>query len=564
MQQTLAPIDLVSSTPLAAFPVRVMDDLVRWARETPTRTFLAERADPTPGNWRTLTYGNALAQVRAIGGGLLTLGANAERPVAVIAENGIAHALLACAAMYVGAPVAPLSVAYARPDADPERLRGLLDLLTPALVFTTGNALSDLHGDPAVADAAFAAVTPSTAAKILFTSGSTGVPKGVITTNRMLAASYTMYAQAWPQSAALPTLVDWLPWSHCFGGSFVFGVALRNGGTLYVDEGKPGPGAFDATVRNLREIAPTSYYNVPRGFALLLDVLDADAALATTFFSRLRLLCNAGAALPSTLRERLTSLMERFAVHDVAIISCWGATETAPLATGSWESPAPELDTIGTPVPGVEIRLAPVEGRYEIRVRGPNVTPGYWRNPTATAAAFDKDGFYKTGDAGALRNASNPAAGIDFCGRIAENFKLSSGTWVNVGNVRIALLEATPLLEDAVIAGHDRDEIVALFFLALSVARTAAADPTGDHAGLCQHPTIRRHISDAIRAYNATHPHGSMRIARAILLPEPPNRAEGEITDKGSINQRRALTLRADAVTRLTTDPGNPEVLHFA
>jgi feruloyl-CoA synthase len=561
MQQTLAPIDLVSRTPLGPFPARVMDDLVHWASEAPNRTFLAQR-DGT--DWRTLTYADALAHVRAMGGGLLARGASVERPVAVIAENGIDHALVACAAMYAGVPVAPLSVVYARPDADPERLRALLDVLTPAVVFTAGDAIAELHGNSDLADDAFASVTASTPAKILFTSGSTGVPKGVITTNRMLAANYAMYAQAWPQSAASPTLVDWLPWSHCFGGSFVFGVALHNGGTLYIDEGKPAPGAFDATIRNLREIAPTSYYNVPRGFALLLDALEADAALATTFFSRLHLLCNAGAALPSTLRERLTLLMERYAVHDVAIISCWGATETAPLATGSWENPAPDLDTIGTPVPGVEIRLAPVEDRHELRVRGPNVTPGYWRNPVATAAAFDEEGFYKTGDAGALRDPANPAAGIDFCGRIAENFKLSSGTWVNVGNVRIGLLEATPVLEDAVIAGHDGDEIVALFFLALSVARALAADATADHTALSQSPAVRDHIFNAIRSHNASHPHSSMRIARAILLPEPPNRAEGEITDKGSINQGRALMLRAAAITRLTANPDHPEIMHFA
>ena len=573
------PVVLRSSVALGAVPPRVLDDLVHWATANPDRPFLAERAGP---EWRSISYGEMLAAVRLVAAGLLAAGGSAERPLAIVADNGIAHAVAAHAAMYAGIPYAPISVAYARGDADLGRLRAMLDALGPGVAFAgdaaiaarvraadpgldVRTAIEDLRGDPALADAAFAGVGPETVAKVLFTSGSTGTPKGVITTNRMLASNQTMYAQAWPGVVETPTLVDWLPWSHCFGGSHNFGIVLRNGGTLYIDDGKPVPAAFGTTLDNLRDIAPTSYYNVPRGFALLLDALESDPALSATFFSRVRLLCNAGAALPSVLRERLVGMIERYGGRDVAIVSSWGTTETAPLATGCWGSPPPEHDSIGVPVPGVEIKLAPVDGRFEIRVKGPNVTPGYWRNAAATAAAFDEDGFYKTGDAGELRDAGDPSRGIDFAGRIAENFKLSSGTWVNVGALRLALLDAAaPLLEDVVVAGHDTDAIAVLAFLALEPARTVAGEPGAAIATLAAHPAVRAHVSRAIATHNQTHGGSSTRVRRAIVLDDTPNRAEGEITDKGTINQRRALTLRAAAVELLNAGSAHPSILDFA
>jgi feruloyl-CoA synthase len=573
----LAPIVLSSPVPLAFVPNRVLDDLVRWAAERPHVTFVAERDGAA---WRRLTYGDAHTRVRATAAGILARGASAERPVAVIADNGIDHAIVAHAAMYCGVPVSPLSTAYARGDADPQRLRGLLEVLHPAFVFAgdegiaarvraSGSALpvftviGDLHGDDvARADAAFARVEPDTVAKVLFTSGSTGTPKGVLTTNRMLAANQTMIAQGWPAAVIDPVLVDWLPWSHCFGGSHNFGVALRNGGTYYVDAGKPVPGPFAATLANLREIAATSYYNVPRGFALLLDALEGDGALAATFFSRLRLVCNAGAALPDATRARLEALVAAHAAdRSVAIISSWGTTETAPLATGCWGHPLPAYDSIGVPMPGVTIKLEPDGDRYEICVKGPSVTPGYWRNAAATAAAFDADGFYRTGDAVALHDPADAARGIDYRGRIAENFKLSSGTWVNVGSLRLALGDAAaPLIEDVIVAGHDADAIGVLVFFALDHARTLAGLPAADRAALARHPAVREHVRSAFAAHNANAPGSSTRVARALLLADAPNRAEGEITDKGSINQQRGLALRAASVT-LLLGPPHPDVI---
>jgi feruloyl-CoA synthase len=577
MTSALEPVVLSSAVPLGFVPPRVLDDLVRWAAERSDAVFLAERGGT---DWRTLTYRDALRRVRRVAAGILAHDGSPKRPVAIVADNGIDHAVVAHAAMYCGVPASPLSTVYARADADPQRLRALLDVLSPAFIFVddesigarvraSGVAVPVLTGivelsggDVARADAAFARVTPDTVAKVLFTSGSTGTPKGVMTTNRMLASNQTMIGQGWPAATVDPVLVDWLPWSHCFGGSHNFGLALRHGGTYYIDAGKPAPGLFETTLTNLREIAPTSYFNVPRGFALLLDALEADAVLGATFFSRVHLLCNAGAALPDALRARLETLVAKYVSdREVAIVSSWGTTETAPLATGCWGQPLPEHDTIGVPMPGVRIKLAPDGDRYEICVKGPNVTPGYWRNATATAAAFDDEGFYRTGDAVALRDAADASRGIDYRGRIAENFKLSSGTWVNVGSLRLALSDAAaPLVEDVVVAGHDTDAIAVLVFFALEHARAVAGLPDAGRAELARHPALRERIRAAFAAHNAAAPGGSTRVARALLLDDAPNRAEGEITDKGSLNQQRALAYRAAAVA-LMLGPANRDVI---
>jgi feruloyl-CoA synthase len=577
MTNALLPIVLTSSVPLGPVPKRVLDDLVYWAARRPQHVFVAERDGAA---WRTLTYADALLRVRAVAAGILACGASSERPVAVIAENSIDHAIVAHAAMYCGVPVSPLSTGYARGDADPQRLRALLDVLGPAFIFAGDEAIAarlrasgadvpivtnidELEDDDAVrADAAFARVGPQTVAKVLFTSGSTGTPKGVLTTNRMLSSNQTMLEQGWPAAAVSPVLVDWLPWSHTFGGSHNFGLALRNGGTYYIDAGKPVSALYEITLTNLREIAPTAYFNVPRGFALLLDALENDAALATAFFSRVSLIVNAGAAFPDALRTRLEALVATYVKNRaVAIVSSWGTTETAPLATGCWGDPLPEHDTIGVPMPGVAIKLAPDGDRYEICVKGPNVTPGYWRNAAATAAAFDAEGFYRTGDAVALRDPADPTRGIDFRGRIAENFKLSSGTWVNVGSLRLALSDAAaPLIEDVIVAGHDTDAIAVLIFFALESARTIAGLPQAGRGELARHPAVRERIRAAFAAHNAAAPGGSTRVARALLLDDTPNRAEGEITDKGSLNQQRALAYRAAHVA-LVLGSVHPEVI---
>ncbi len=552
---------LRAEVPLGAYPERVTDDLVRWAHERPGATFLAERDGD---GWRTIAFDAMLQRVRTVAAALLARGGSPDAPLAVIAPNGIDHAVVVLAAMYAGVPVSPISTGYAQPGSDPARLRALLDVLTPFAMFVPDPShaavvaeadpalpllrdVDALHGDPLDADRAQTAVGADSIAKILFTSGSTGTPKGVITTHRMLSANQTMLAQIWPAAVADPVLVDWAPWSHTAAGNKIFGIALRHGGTFYVDEGKPAPGAFAATLRNLREIAPTFYFNVPRGWALLADEFERDPALAATFFSRVRVLLNAGASIPEALRRRLAEFATRYAGRTVPVVSAWGATETAPMATAVWGEYPAEPETVGTPVPGVEIKLAPVDDLHELRVRAVTVTPGYWRDPAATAAAFDDEGYYKTGDAAELLDAADPSRGILFGGRIGENFKLASGTWVNVGALRLALLEAAnELVDDVLLVGADRDELGVLVF-----ARAAAS---GD-------PAFRERLRDALTEHNRRNARNSTRIARALILSAPPDAAAGEITDKGSVNQRRALANRPLEVARLLADPLDPQVL---
>jgi feruloyl-CoA synthase len=564
-----------STEPLAPYTRCVGEALDGWAARTPDTVFLAERE--ATGAWSTLTYGAAHERVRTIGAGLLAAGASAEAPIGIVAENGIEHALVSLAAQYVGVPVSPMSVGYAGADADPSRLRDLLAKLAPAFVFANDERIgkriapfarvvssaNELAGDPTSADAAAVRVAGDTIAKIMFTSGSTGTPKGVITTHRMLSSNQTMLAAAWPEIAVeKPIVVDWLPWSHCFGGNHNFGLVLFNGGTLYVDGGRPMAGPFERTVANVREISPNVFFSVPRGYALLVERLVADAAFAAAFFSRLTLVCNAGASLPDPLREEIFRLAARHAGRAVRVTSSWGTTETAPLATTSWGTPEPDIDTIGTPVPGVEFKLSPTDGRSEIRVKGPNITPGYWRDPEATRAAFDDDGFYQTGDAASLKDPADPARGILFEGRLAENFKLSSGTWVNVGALRLALIErGAPLVEEVVIAGADRDSLAALVFFSRAHAATLAGLPDADHAELARHDAVRRFVAETLARHNAAAPASSTRVDVALLLPEPPNRGQGEITDKGTVNQRRALALRAEFVARLYARDGEHVVL---
>jgi feruloyl-CoA synthase len=566
---------LTSDVPLRWYPDRIGDDLVRWAVERPERVFVAERNGE---GWRTLTYARALQRVRTIGGALLAIG-GPDHPVAVIAENGIDHALVVLAAMHVGVPVSPISINYARADADPARLRAIFGVLGPVAAFVPDPKLAErvaqiapellllrdatqLRGDLEASDAAFASTGPDSVAKVLFTSGSTGTPKGVITTHRMLCSNQTMLSQIWPEAVDDPVLVDWAPWSHVASGSKCFGMVLRNGGTFYVDDGRPLPGAFDATLRNLRSIAPTFYFNVPRGYALLADALEQQEPLARMFFSRVRVLLNAGAAMHDTLRQRLAALAQRHAGRVVPVVSAWGATETAPMATAVWGARPAEPATIGTPVPGVEIKLAPVDDRWELRVRGPSVTSGYWRNPEATATAFDDDGFYKSGDAAELFDPADPSRGILFAGRINENFKLSSGTWVNVGAVRLATVEAAlPLLDDVVVAGADQDELGVLGFLNLAAARELTGRPDADRAALAADPVVRERLRTALAARNARAGGTSERVARVLLLAEQPRGADGEITDKGSLNQRRVLARRAADVARLHATPLDPEVI---
>jgi feruloyl-CoA synthase len=552
---------LRSPQKLAPYPRAVGEWLAHWADAAPERTFLAERYGD---GWRRLSYAEALDAARRVGQSLLERGLDAGHPVAILSDNGIDHALIALGAMHVGVPVAPVSPAYSLMSKDFAKLRHIFELVRPGLVYAAdpakfGPALEAvgaaatpvaelLKSEPTRrVDAAFAAVGPDTLAKILFTSGSTGLPKGVINTQRMLCANQQMLAQTWPFVEDRPQVViDWLPWNHTFGGNHNFNMVLRNGGTLYVDGGKPVPGLVETTVRNLREVAGTMYFNVPRGYDLLLPFLEKDPELRATFFRDLDVLFYAAAALPQNLWQRI----ERLALEErngrLAMLSAWGSTETSPLAT-SVHFHMDRAGVIGLPVPGCELKLVPSAGKLEVRVRGANVTPGYYRREDLTRAAFDEEGFYRIGDAVRFADPSEPAKGIEFDGRIAEDFKVATGTWVHVGAVRVKLIAAAnPLIQDAVITGHDRNEVGALVFL-----NPAAA------AGLAPE-ALRERLAQTLRAL-AQEPGSSTHPVRLLVMTEPPSIDANEITDKGYMNQRAVLERRTALVEKLY---GNaPEVI---
>jgi feruloyl-CoA synthase len=580
---------LSSPQPLQAYPRCVGVDLEYWADHAPQRLFLAERT--TDGAWRELRYGQARQQVRRIAARLLQMGLPEGRPVAVLSDNSIEHALLMLACLHVGIPYAALSPAYSLMSRDHAKLRALVSRLQPGLLYAAsaqryGAALAAIeglhqarlvvsddgdvpagaqpffsllaHGDEAAVDARHALVGPDTVAKILFTSGSIAEPKGVINTQRMLCASQQAKAQLWPFLAETPpVIVDWLPWNHTFGGNHNFNLVLRHGGTLYIDGGKPGPGMFDASIANLREIAPTLYFNVPRGFDMLVSALRADGALRRNFFSRLQLMFYAGSALPQNLWEDLIALSVQETGQPVPMVTAWGSTETAPLATDC-HFQAPRSGVIGLPAPGVELKLLPAAGKLEIRVRGPNVTPGYLGQPELTAKAFDEEGYYRIGDAVRFADEGKPEAGLVFDGRVAEDFKLSSGTWVNVGAVRIKGIELlAPVAQDIVVTGHDGEQIGFLVFANLPACRALAGLPADALAAdALAHPAVRDKVRQGLQAMRQLGGGSSTYASRALLMSEPASVDAGEITDKGYINQSAVLARRAKMVSALEQGGG--------
>lgn len=543
---------------LAPYPRNLTERLWRWSREAPTRVLAAQRGPD--GSWRELTYAEANARAMRVGQALLERGLSPERPLAILSENSLEHLLLLLGALHVGVPCAPVSPAYSLLSADYARLKEVLALATPGLVYAREEsrfaaavraavpaetevifgAIPEIEPSPAVAEA-HARTGPDTVAKFLFTSGSTGRPKAVINSQRMLCANQQMLAQALPFLAQVPpVLVDWLPWHHTAGGNHNVGIVLYNGGTLYIDEGRPVAGQIETTVRNLREIGPTVYFNVPRGYEALLPFLREDETLRRRFFGRLGLLQYAAAVLPQSVWEAYEALAVQACGERVLWITGYGATETAPF-TMSTNRGAARAGTVGLPVDGVDMKLAPVNDKLEARFRGPHVTPGYWRSPALTRAAFDEEGYYRTGDAMRWTDPADPGQGLEFDGRLTEDFKLTTGTWVSVGPLRARIVAAgRPWVQDAVIAGHDRGEVCALVI-----------PRPGARAGDLQR------LLDSLAAASAGSSH---RVARAMLLETPLSIDAGEITDKGSVNQRAVLRARADLVELLYSEPYDPRV----
>jgi feruloyl-CoA synthase len=580
---------LSSEMPLERYEASLGVLLRRWAAEAPERTFLAER-EGGDGDWVRLSWAEADRRASAIAQALLDRGLGPERPLLLLSGNAIHHALLTLAGFLAGVPVVPVSPAYSLMSQDFGKVKHIARLIKPGLVYAAdgdqfagvlaavdfGGAelvlsrgagatrFSELEATRATraVDEALRAVSPDSVAKILFTSGSTDLPKGVVNTHRMLCANQQSLAQIWPFTEVTPpVIVDWLPWNHTFGGNHNFNLILKRGGTLYIDVGRPAPPLIPITVRNLTEVASTIYFNVPAGYGALLPYLERDADLRARFFERLELIFYAAAALPQDLWTRLENVARQERGEPVMMTSSWGLTETSPLATAA-HFPIDRAGVIGVPVPGVEIKLAPVGEKLEMRVKGANVTPGYLGRDDLTREAFDADGFYRTGDAGRLEDPADPAKGLVFDGRVVEDFKLLTGTFVSVGTLRVAVLAAaSPLLQDAVVCGEGREEVALLAWLNPGAAREVAGEPDAAPEALVRSPAVAEFLRERIAAYNAEHPASSTRIRRVLLQAAPPSLDANEITDKGYVNQRAVLECRADAVAALYANQPGPEVI---
>ncbi len=582
-----------SPHPLAPYPQRITDRLEYWALRAPGRVFMARRQDG--GDWRKLTYGATLQMTRKLAAALIKRGVSAERPLLILSGNDLEHALLNMACFYAGIPYAPVSPSYSLLSTDHGKLRHIVELLTPGLVFAeNGEAYASAIGhtiapDVEIAvtcnpvpgrgstlfadllatpvgpevDAANAAVGPDTIAKFLFTSGSTGMPKGVINTNRMICSNQTMIAATFPFfREEPPVIVDWLPWNHTFGGNHNIGIVLFNGGSYYIDDGKPTPNGIAETVRNLREVAPTVYFNVPKGFEELVPYFRREPGLRDKFFSRLKMMLFAGAGMAQHVWDDLDALAMESIGERVMIMSGLGATESSPSALFCTKDMT-RSGAIGLPVPGVTLKLAPVDGKLEARLKGPSITPGYWRMPDVTAAAFDEEGFYKLGDAVRFADPEQPIKGFFFDGRIAEDFKLASGTWVRVGLLRASLIATfAPLMKDVVVAGLNRDDIAVLIFPDMDaciklVPHLANASPEE----ILGHEAVRAAFQAKLDEAVAKSTGSSTRVWRAKILAEPPSMDGHEITDKGSINQRAVLSRREALVEALYAEPVSPRIL---
>ncbi len=564
-----------SGDKLEGFGARASDAFMSWVKREPVRPAMADRRGPG-GEWRRVSYGELGEMTGQLGQAFLKEGLSQDFPILLLSENRIEAAAITYAAYRSGIPVAPVTPAYAAANSDPARLRMIVETLRPGLIVVenaaaSSRALSEAAPQTPVLsierapgaralsellackpglelERAEAAIKPDATAKILFTSGSTGTPKGAINTHRMISANGQAIQQVWPfLNVEAPVLVDWLPWNHTFGGNFVLNSVLSSGGELYIDDGRPIAGGIARSVQNAAEVRPTIHLNAPRGLDMVARELARDKALANAFFERLGLVFFASAGLPPRIRGAWMDLITRHSRRPVAFCSAWGMTETAPLST-SLNFEAPEINNIGTPIPGTEIKLAPADGRFELRVRGPNVTPGYLNRPDLSSGVFDEEGFLRTGDAGRLADPANPELGLLIEGRLAEDFKLATGVWVAVTGLRAQILEMLgPMARDVVVSGPNRDELSLLVFLDIDQCELLAGAKMSC-ADLSAHGAIAEHVEAAVARYNHGNGGSSRKIARWKIMPRPLEAAAGELTEKGTVNQAVVLKRESSAL----------------
>ncbi len=573
----------------------MIEPLRKWAGERPDRIWLGKRKTPQQGqafgDWETVTYAQANARVNALAEAMLQKGMDQQNPLVILSGNSIEHALMTYGAILAGAPAVPVSPSYSLMSSDHEKLKYVFDLIQPRMVFVQDTrpfekalAALDLTGITVVAcegpcDVTYADLletVPTHAveesyknlnwdmvSKYLFTSGSTGMPKAVITTHRMQCVNSVMGENLIikDENEEPPVLLNWLPWNHCFGGNAVLNNLLTSGGTLYIDGGRPVPGGFEETLQNLREIAPTTYSNVPAAYGMLVPALEQDEVLARNFFSRVKFLAYGGAALAQDLYDRLQTVAVQTVGERFIFSSGYGATETAPtIMNVHWATE--RMGLLGLPLPGIEIKLVPTGDKLEVRVKGDCITPGYYKNEAKTLEAFDEEGFYKLGDAAKFVNPDDPSEGLVFDGRVVEDFKLSTGTWVSAGRLRVQAVESGKgLLQDVLVAGLDREYIGILGFPNVPACRKCAGEAELPVEELVRHPKVLETLAEGLRAHNQKNPASSTRLKRALLMVEPPSVDKGELTDKGYINQSTALSRRADLVEKLYAEPAGNDVV---
>ena len=579
---------------LGAYPRCMTERFLHWAEVAPDRSWMVQR--DAADVWQHTTYAQAAAQIRAVGSALLDLGLSPDRPLLILSGNSTTHAIMALAAQHVGVPSAALAPAYSLAKGDLGKLVDVAAQLTPGLVFAEDVApftraiaevfapdvpvacvtgqLKDrevLRFDSLVAtapsarmEAAFAALTGDTVAKFLFTSGTTGSPKAVIQTQRMLCSNQEMVADNYRFLRQEPPVVcDWAPWNHTAAGNKVFNLVIYNGGTLYLDDGKPTPRDIGRTIRNLRDVSPTWYFNVPLGYQMLLDAMESDAALRKTFFSRLKMLMYAGAGMSQPVWDRITRIADREVEGGVVLGTGLGSTETGPFSISCSERQK-TAGNLGVPARGIVLKLVPQGDKLEARIKGPNITPGYWRNEKLSKEAFDEEGFYCFGDALRFVEEGNPAAGFYFDGRLAENFKLATGTWVAVGPLRARLTnDLQGLASDVVVAGEGHTELGALVVPDWDALRAMVEDDDLQGEALLNDPKVRRVAADLLDAHAARATGSASRVTRMMFLEVPLSFEKGEVTDKGSINQRAVLRHRADLVANLWSEDPRVITLHM-